>query len=121
MSNVLEEIDRIRHIAKINTRLLYTLSNLSHKLIEHARKNNISFPREEIIPLIEEAKQYMNELDMPTSVNKPCSMCGKLNPENATFCTHCGTTLDVISRVRHHSDNTHKGDTTSSAFTKYII
>ncbi|MCD6573074.1 MAG: zinc ribbon domain-containing protein [Thermoplasmata archaeon] len=43
---------------------------------------------------------------------KQCSVCGKLNPEDAKFCAYCGTTLDIISRFRQSDNNTRNNDRT---------
>ena len=107
-----EDINLVIRTSKLNRKLLRALTETAHELIIYAKENNLELPYE-IEPILEKAQQYINELKQPKANTKNCSICGELNPEDATYCAYCGTTIGIISRMRHHSDNTHKGDTTA--------
>lgn len=88
-------IDKVIRLTKLNQRLLNTLTKILKEIIIYVRENNISIPYN-LQPLLEETQELINEIKHKTVIEKPCSMCGKLNPEDATFCAYCGTTIDVI-------------------------
>jgi len=48
---------------------------------------------------LNEAKKLIYELNHPTSINRICSICEKLNLENADYCCYCGSSL-IITRIR---------------------
>lgn len=106
--------DDVNRLMDLNLKLLATLKKISYKLIEFS--DTYGYPLPNDLPnLLDDAYNIMDELCHPTIVIKPCSMCGKLNPEDATFCAYCGTTIDAIistSPMRHDDDKSPKSDGT---------
>ena len=82
----------------MNIKLSNILIEITSKLIKYSKKYEFELPYD-IKPLLEQAYRYMHELKHPTVLNKYCSICNKLNPENADYCCYCGSSL-VITRIR---------------------
>lgn len=91
-------LERIERLQTLNQKLVDVLSQTGYELIQYARKHDIELPYK-IVPLLEQAKKYIKDLKSPTSINKKCYACGKLNIENADFCCYCGSSL-IITRIR---------------------
>ncbi len=97
MNNYFEkEIDRI---FILNKKLLGVIKNIGIDIVNFANEYNYSIPSN-LRNYVDEAEKLMYELNHPTSISKKCSVCNKLNPENAEFCCYCGSSM-VITRIRH--------------------
>lgn len=88
----------LANILQLNEKLLETLAKTTLELIKYAKENNYELPYE-VHFLLKDARKILNEIYNPTNVNKKCSICNKLNPENADYCCYCGSSL-VITRMR---------------------
>ena len=95
MDSISKELNRMYIV---NKELLEVLHKIGYNLIDFAKKNNYSIPTD-ILDLFNRAKNLINELNHPIILNKQCSVCNKLNPENAEFCCYCGSSL-IITRMR---------------------
>ena len=73
------------------------LIEITSNLIKYSKTHDMELPYE-IRPLLEQAYKYMHELKYPTGVNNECSVCNKLNPDNADYCCYCGSSL-IISHI----------------------
>ena len=100
-------------IKELNEELLEILADFASKLIDYAQANNLSIP-DDIQPLIKKAKSIVNKQDNINNKVKHCHICSELNAPDAIYCAYCGTTLDVITRVRQVDSNTRKGDRTET-------
>lgn len=89
----------------------------SENFIKYGKKNDIELPYE-IKPLLGQAYRYMHELKNPTNLNNECSICKKLNPENADYCCYCGSSLNItkispdLLQSKNNDSNHPKSDRT---------
>ena len=83
---------------EINKQLLNVLHRIGFKLVNFADKYNYPIPSD-IPNLLDESQSLIHELNHPSLLSKKCSVCGKLNIENADFCCYCGSSL-IITRIR---------------------
>ena len=83
----------------LNNQLLDVLLKTALEIIKYADKHNIEIPYH-IYDLTKDAQQILNQIDTPVSINKKCSICDKLNLENAEYCCYCGSSM-IITRMRH--------------------
>lgn len=93
-----EKIKDIKRMYNINKQLLETLGDIGFKIVEFARKYNYPLPSDFSL-LLGKSTHLIKELNHPTSINKRCSVCNKLNPDNADYCCYCGSSV-VITRIR---------------------
>jgi len=107
-----KKIENFNRMYEINKQLLEILENLGFNIVNFSKKYNYPLPSNFSF-LVGKAKNLIHELNHPTNINKGCSVCNKLNPENAEYCCYCGSSL-VITRMRQDDDNTRKGDRTLS-------
>lgn len=106
-------LGKIVELVKLNDLLLRTTLEILAEIISTCRKLNISLPKyDELSYLLERLKNIVNQINAERIITftKQCSICGKLNPEDAKYCAYCGTTLGVITRIRH--DDKSPKDTT---------
>lgn len=104
------EIKEIKRMHSLNKQLLEVLHNIGFDLLHFADEYNYPIPPN-LRNYFDEAEKLIFELNHPTSLNKKCSLCNKLNPENAEYCAYCGSSL-VITRMRQSDDSTRKSDRT---------
>jgi hypothetical protein len=90
-------VEKVERIQKLNQCLFDVLTKTACELIQYAKENGIELPYK-IHPLFEEINLIISELKRPSVINKSCSVCTKLNPENAEYCCYCGSSL-IIARV----------------------
>ena len=103
-------VEELLRIAKINDQLLKVLTKLAYELIDYADIHNIEIPYK-IQPLLDRAEKLIYEKHNLTPINQTCSVCGKLNLENADFCCYCGSSMN-ITRMRQQDDVTRNSDRT---------
>lgn len=95
----LSYIERVERLQRLNQNLVDVLSLTTYELIQYAKKHNIELPYK-IESLLKQSLLYIDELKNPTNITERCTICNKLNPENAEFCAYCGTPFMDITRVR---------------------
>ncbi len=95
------DIEELYRIGKINLELLKTLEELMFEILKFAKENHIELPKK-LSSLVKKTNDILYKLDDKKYIGKLCSICGKLNPEDAKFCAYCGTTLGIITRFRHN-------------------
>lgn len=101
-----KQINSEQHI-KLNielSRLLTQILTEIEYIIDDKRADRL-------VPLLKQAKKLVHEINYPTSMTRYCSICDRLNPDDANVCAYCGTSL-IITRVRQQDDNTRKSDRT---------
>ena len=86
--------NEIIKIQELNEKLLEMLTKTTIELINYANKHNFELPHN-IHYLLKKSRQFLDELNHPTLTNKICSICEKLNPENAEYCCYCGSSLNI--------------------------
>ena len=107
------EIFEIHQMHILNKRLLSTLYKIGFDLAHFAEKYGYQLPSDFPV-LLEETENLIHALNHHENINKSCSICGKLNLENAEFCCYCGSSL-IITRVRQLDDTTRKRDRTPNS------
>jgi len=83
---------------ELNKKLIMVFRNIGFDLLHFADEYNYPIPPN-LRNYFDEAEKLIFELNHPTSIDKRCSICGKLNPENADYCCYCGSSL-IITRMR---------------------
>ena len=99
-SLIQRDIDRIFNL---NKKLLGVIRNIGFDLLHFADEYNYPIPPN-LRNYFDEADKLITELNHPTSIDKRCSICEKLNPENADFCCYCGSSLG-ITRMRQNNES----------------
>ena len=91
LNSVSKELNRMY---EINKQLLETLEDIGFKIVEFARKYNYPLPSDFSL-LLGKSTSIIKELNHPTNISKSCSVCNRLNPENADYCCYCGSSLGI--------------------------
>jgi len=86
-------IEEINRITFLNEKLLDVMKEITLEIINYANKHHLELPKN-VHSLWKEANTLINQIQPLASVNKKCSICNKLNPENAEYCCYCGTKLN---------------------------
>ena len=109
-----EKINNFNRMYAINKQLLDTLRKIGFKIAVFSAKYDYPLPND-FSNLLGKAAELLEELSHPTVNNKSCNICNKLNPENAEYCCHCGSSM-IISSLSPECDNesnTRKSDRTA--------
>ena len=96
MDSISKELNRMY---ELNKKLLIVFRNIGFDLLYFADRYNYPIPSNLRI-YFDEAEKLITELNHPTSIDKQCSVCDKMNVENAEFCAYCGTPFINITLMR---------------------
>jgi len=92
-----KEVIDIHRIYNLNKKLLEVLHEIGFDLLHFANKYNYPIPSN-LKNYLDETEKLITELNHPTSIDNKCSVCGKLNLENAEYCCYCGSSM-IITQI----------------------
>lgn len=115
-----ELLNKLKKKIEINDELLKVLIHSLREIIDFANYHNIPlYELHSIAKNLDKIQMLLREEETMAresmDFTKQCPICGKLNPEDAKYCAYCGTTLGVITRIRH-DDKSPKDATEPSLF-----
>lgn len=93
-----DAVKDIERIYLLNRKLLKVIGKIGIDIVNFSKEYNYPLPVN-LKDSLDEADKLIIELNHPTVIDKRCSICRKLNQEDAEFCCYCGSSL-IITRVR---------------------